>query len=137
MISLVLLAVLAGPVVVKDDVAALNQQWAKDWSAKNLDAVMKQYAADATFLPTGAPKVTGREAIRAFFKTVLETNTASLTLHSTAKMTSGDLGYDLGDYDETVKNAAGTMSLHGNYLTVFKRVDGVWLIAAQSWTEAK
>ncbi len=137
MISLVMLAVLAGPVVVKDDVAALNQQWAKDWSAKNLDAVMKQYAADATFLPVGAPRVNGREAIRAFFKKVLETNTPSITLRSTAKMSSGDLAYDLGEYDETVKNPAGSLSVHGSYLPVFKRVEGTWLIAAQSWTEAK
>jgi uncharacterized protein (TIGR02246 family) len=137
MTSWILIGLLAGPIVVKDDVAALDQQWAKDWSAKNLEAVMKQYTADATFLPVGAPKVTGRDAIRAFFKTILATNTADLTLHSTAKAASGDLAYDLGEYDETVKNPAGTQKFHGSYLTVFKRVEGTWLIAAQSWTEAK
>ena len=135
--SLLVALILSGPVVVKDDVAAIDQQWASDWSAKNLDAVMKHYAADATFLPVGAARVSGRDTIRTFFKAVLETNTPSLKLHSAAKSVSGELAYDVGEYDETVKNAAGTMSARGSYLTVFKRVEGAWLIAAQSWTEAK
>jgi uncharacterized protein (TIGR02246 family) len=113
-------------------------QWAEYWRQKKLDDVVALYAPDAVFLTGTGDRFSGREAIRAIFKTAMEGHTSDLTPRSLVTEVSGNLAYDSGDYLETIIAASGVArkELKGNYVIVFKRQPtGRWLIIEHVWTD--
>jgi uncharacterized protein (TIGR02246 family) len=129
----------AGPSGAAEELAKLREQWVRELHDKQLDQIIALYAPDAAFLsPTGG-RFTGQGAIRGLFKTIMDTVTSNLTLHSMVTERSGDLAYDSGDYTETLVPTKGGPDQHyqGDYLIVFKRQkDGKWLIVQHVWTFA-
>jgi uncharacterized protein (TIGR02246 family) len=117
-------------------VAQISAQWAKEWSAKNLEALIALYADDAVFLPATGTRVTGRAAIRDLFEKALAGNPSELHLQSRVAEQSGNLAYDSGDYEEKTVSGGITRSGRGNYLAVFRR-DGKnqWRIVEHMWTD--
>jgi uncharacterized protein (TIGR02246 family) len=126
---------LAGPRDVSG-VAQISARWAKEWSAKNLEAVIALYADDAVFLPATGSRVTGRAANRDLFEKALAANTSELHLESKVTERSGNLAYDSGDYEEKTISGGIARSGRGNYLAVFRR-DGKnqWRIVEHMWTD--
>jgi uncharacterized protein (TIGR02246 family) len=121
------------------DPAKVAEQWAKLWSARQLDQLIELYAPDAVFLTGQGARISGREAIRALLKSALDTINPKLTVHSIVTEQSGNLAYDSGQYLETITPLAGGASHDGkgNYVIVFKRQeDGKWLIIQHVWTDA-
>jgi uncharacterized protein (TIGR02246 family) len=113
-------------------------QWAEYWRQKQLDKVIALYAPDAVFLTGTGDRFSGREAIRAVFKTAMQGHTSDLTPRSLVTEISGNLAYDSGDYLETIIPASGVAKteLKGNYVIVFKRQpSGKWLIIEHVWTD--
>lgn len=113
-------------------------QWAEYWRQKQLDNVVALYAPDAVFLTGTGDRFSGRNAIRAVFKTAMEGHTSDLTPRSLVTEVSGNLAYDSGDYLETIIPASGVAKteLKGNYVIVFKRQrNGRWLIIEHVWTD--
>jgi uncharacterized protein (TIGR02246 family) len=113
-------------------------QWAEYWRQKQLDKVVALYAPDAVFLTGTGDRFSGREAIRAVFKTAMQGHTSDLTPRSLVTEISGNLAYDSGDYLETIIPASGVAKteLKGNYVIVFKRQpSGKWLIMEHVWTD--
>jgi uncharacterized protein (TIGR02246 family) len=113
-------------------------QWAEYWRQKQLDKVVALYAPDAVFLTGTGDRFSGREAIRAIFKTAMQGHTSDLTPRSLVTEISGNLAYDSGDYLETIIPASGVAKteLKGNYVIVFKRQpSGKWLIIEHVWTD--
>lgn len=117
-------------------VAPISQKWAKEWSAKNLDALMTLYAEDAVFLPANGSRVAGRAAIRDLFEKALAANASNLRVNSKVTEQSGDLAYDSGEYEETTTSGGVTRSGRGNYLVVFRRSGkDQWRIIEHMWTD--
>ena len=118
-------------------VAQISEKWAKEWSAKNVDALIALYAEDAVFLPANGSRVTGRAAIRDLFEKALAANTSDVRVHSKVTEQSGDLAYDSGEYEETATSGGVTRSGRGNYLVVFRRSGkDQWRIVEHMWTDA-
>lgn len=144
MIGKIVAAVIIGALSVTSanaaSIAALAQpghDWARDWQAKKLDAVLALYTPDAVFLDASGSRIAGQKALRKFFASVLAQYSALPSLRSVDSSASGDLGYDWGDYSEVVTpvaNPAGAIQTHGTYLVILRRVSGRWLIATQMWT---
>jgi uncharacterized protein (TIGR02246 family) len=117
--------------------SALSDEWAADWSAKKLDAVMALYAPDAEFMPGFTESWVGTATIRKNFAGMLAQYTTDLHLHSMRCAASGDLAYDSGVYDETITQLKDGKVIRprGNYLFVFQRQkNGEWKILEQTWT---
>ena len=113
-------------------------QWAEYWRKKQLDKVVALYAPDAVFLTGTGDRFSGREAIRAIFKTAMAGHTSDLAPRSLVTEVSGNLAYDSGDYLETIIPASGVAKteLKGDYVIVFKRQrNGKWLIIEHVWTD--
>jgi uncharacterized protein (TIGR02246 family) len=119
------------------DLAKVSQDWAQNWEARNLDATLALYADDAVFMDATGSRISGKAALRKFFATVLSQYSAHPALHSVNSTSSGDLGYDWGDYSETVvpvAHPASAIRTSGTYLVLLRKIAGRWLIAAQMWT---
>ncbi|MCM3901828.1 MAG: SgcJ/EcaC family oxidoreductase [Pyrinomonadaceae bacterium] len=119
------------------EVARISELWAKEWSAKNLEAVIGLYAEDAVFLTATGSRVSGRTAIRDLFEKALAANTSDLRVHSKVTEQSGNLAYDSGEYEEAMTTGGVKRSGRGNYLVVFRRSGkNEWLIVEHMWTDA-
>ena len=113
--------------------------WSQAWQAKRLDAVMQLYSDDAIFMDPSGVRISGRAQLRSFFAGVLARYTAYPSLHSVRSVSSGDLGYDSGDYTEVLQPVAspgGSIRTHGSYLFILRKLSGRWLITTQMWTAA-
>jgi ketosteroid isomerase-like protein len=101
---------------------------------------MALYAAEPAFQPSLGERWSGTAAIRQHFAGALAKYRGDLHLHSQRSSASGDLAFDSGTYDETVRSVSGNgkpKSLKGGYLFVLQRAPGGdWKILEQIWTEA-
>lgn len=117
--------------------AEVSVNWAQDWEKKDLEAVLSLYTDDAVFMDANGSRVAGKAALQEFFKKVLAQYSAHPSLRSVKCAADGDLGYDWGDYSETVvpvADPAHAISTGGTYLVILRKVAGRWLIAEQMWT---
>ena len=128
--------VFTGSALAAPSLGDLSAQWASDWSAKKLDAVMKLYAPDPVFLPSSHERWTGTAEVRNNFAALLAQFNPDVHLHSLVSEASGYLAYDSGSYEETVTPVKGgaAMQFKGDYLFLFQRVHGEWKILEQTWT---
>ncbi len=126
---------------VKQAVAAVEAGWNQAFHTKNLDALVKPYASDATFVLPGLPAQVGRVAIRKVYVEALKDPNfdVALTSEKVEFAQSGDLAFSQGHLtmkgtDPKTKQPTTTMT--GPYLTVFrKQADGSWK-AVQDWVAA-
>jgi uncharacterized protein (TIGR02246 family) len=121
-------------------VAGISEQWAKEWSAGNIDALMALYAEDAVFLTATGSRTTGRAAIRELFEKALAASTSDLHVQSKVTEQSGQLAYDSGQYEETTTTTTGGVkrSGSGNYLVVLRRDRRKqWRIVQHMWTDLR
>jgi ketosteroid isomerase-like protein len=120
------------------DVAALeavDQQWQKAYNAGNADALASLYDERAVLLPPGAPAVSGRAAIKAYFaKDTEASQKAGVTFALGSKPAggvSGDMGWQSGTY--VVKDKSGKVLDTGKYLSVSTKKGGKWLYVRDTW----
>lgn len=119
------------------DEAALRAQttnWGKAYNAGDAKAVAAQYAEDALLLPPGKPRVSGRAAILEFFTKDVAGSQAAGVVFGLNPQTdigiSGDLGWESGTYQVTVK---GAVVETGKFLSVSRKQDGQWLYVRDIW----
>ncbi len=118
------------------DLAKVSETWAKEWGAKNLEAVVALYAEDAVFMPAQGSRVAGRTAIRQLFAGALAAQSSDLRIHSRGTEQSGHLAYDSGEYEEISTVGGVKRSGRGNYLVVFRREGkNQWRIIQHMWTD--
>ncbi|HEY0701724.1 MAG TPA: DUF4440 domain-containing protein [Candidatus Acidoferrales bacterium] len=114
-------------------IRALDTQWAKSVAAKDLDATVGYYAADAAFMVPNAPIATGPVAIRTAWAPFLTPDTSlSWQANKVDVARSSDLAYIQGIYQATTKDAAGNPSIdRGKFVEVWKKEqDNSWKVVA-------
>jgi ketosteroid isomerase-like protein len=119
------------------NLARIREAWVQDLHTKQLEPILKFYAADAVFLQPTGERITGSAALRTLFQNIMATFNSNLTLHSQNLETSGDLAYDSGDFEETLTNIAtgAKIATKGSYIIIFKRQpNGSWQIVQHVWT---
>jgi ketosteroid isomerase-like protein len=117
--------------------AELREAWVQDLRTKQLEPILKFYAADAAFLQPDGERISGSAAIRTVFQTIMATFNSDLTLQSQNLESSGILAYDSGRFQETLTNIATGAKINSkaSYVIIYKRQsNGPWQIVQHSWT---
>src|SRR5579884_725661 len=100
---------------------ANEEQWNRDFAAKNVDKLAAHYASDAVLMSPGTPPATGLDAIRRELKEMVGDQSLSLKFHASRVdvSQSGDLAYTQGTYQLTVTDPATKKPVHdaGTYVT--------------------
>ncbi|MEO5624274.1 MAG: DUF4440 domain-containing protein [Dokdonella sp.] len=119
------------------DEAAIRAQsinWAKAYNGGDAAAVAAQYADDAVLLPPGAPGVSGRTAIQAFFtKSIADSHASGVVMNinpATDVGVAGNTGWESGTYTATIK---GAVVESGKFLSVSRKVHGTWHYVRDTW----
>lgn len=117
-------------------ISKVAHQWAREWDAKHLEALIDLYADDAVFMTATGTRATGQQAIRELFKQALTGSGSQLKIFSRETEAAGNLAYDSGEYNETSIANGVTKSGKGNYLIVLRRERNDWRIVQHMWTDA-
>ena len=111
-----------------------ESQWAKEFTAKDMDKVLAHYADDGSVLMPDIGIMTGKDAIRGGLKDFLADPAFTLDLQ-TAKVEvskGSDIAYSQGTYAVTFTDpkAKKVMTEKGKYVEVYrKQADGSWKVA--------
>jgi len=120
----------------------LDKKWVQAVAAKDTTAIANTYAEDANFLAPGAPRASGRAAVRQAWVGLLKAPNLVLTFEPT-KITiasSADIAYETGSYHlgydlpkaKRVKGRAAPKSRRledtGKYVVAWKKVNGEWKV---------
>jgi uncharacterized protein (TIGR02246 family) len=110
-------------------IRAADAAWSKAAESKDAAATAAFYADNAALMAPGAPVTSGKDAILKAFTGMMADKNFALKFAPTkievAK--SGDLAYDLGDYELTLSNKGKAFTTKGVYVVLWgKQADGNW-----------
>jgi len=118
----------ADPAIVKISDAYLAAVKARD-AAK----VVELYKEDAVEMPPHQKPVRGRANIQAYYQQQFKGEQAQfsdLRLQRTEARTSGDVGYDTGQYSQRITPRGGKpIDDSGNYIVILHQTGGQWRVA--------
>jgi len=105
----------------------LQDTWVTEFNAGHADKVAALYAPDAVLMRWDGT-VHGRDSILAEFERSAAAGTGNYVVHSLRLERSGNLGYQTGAYNVTIRGRI----VEGNYLVVVKNMAGEWKIVAHA-----
>ncbi len=100
-------------VTTRDDVDAINDEYAKAMARQDVDRMIGLYARDARLFFSDTPMIRGHQAVTAFYNKEFEDGPIAITFDSVDVFEGGDLVVDLGRY--------ATPNEQGKYVVVFQR----------------
>lgn len=105
----------------------LRETWVNEFNAGHADKVAAFYTPDAVLMRWDGT-VHGYDSILAEMQRSVTGGAHDYVVHSLHTERSGDLGYDTGAYNVTLRDRV----VEGNYVIVVKRIKGEWKIVAHA-----
>ncbi len=112
------------------EIKKLRDTWTQEFNAGHADKIAALYAPEATLMRYDG-SVHGPDQIRGELQRSLDFGASGYSISSLHAERSGDLGYDTGAYNVTLKDGR---VVEGNYVVVVKRFGGEWKIVAHATT---
>jgi uncharacterized protein (TIGR02246 family) len=114
----------------EEAIRAADLAWSKAAGDKDAAKTASFYAENAVLMPPGGAETKGRDAIQQAFTTMMQDPNFALSFSPTKIVVakSGDLAYDLGDFQLTTSDKKKKPStLKATYVVVWgKQMDGSW-----------
>jgi hypothetical protein len=105
----------------------MRDRWVQEFNAGQADKVAAFYAPEAVLMRWDG-SVHGYDSILAEMQRSINGGAHDYVVHSLHTEHSGDLGYDTGAYNVTLRDRV----VEGNYVLVVKRIGGQWKIIAHA-----
>jgi hypothetical protein len=105
----------------------VRDAWVQEFNAGHADKVAALYAPEAVLMRWDG-SVHGYDSILAELLRSVSGGAHDYVVHSLHAERSGDLGYDTGAYNVTLRDRV----VEGNYLIVVKQIAGQWKIVAHA-----
>ena len=114
------------------EIAAEEDQWNRDYAARDLERLVAHYAPDATIVEPGAPPLTGHWVRGTLQAAVIDPGFTFNFAHDRIEIArGGDLAYSRGRFRMTFteRRSRQQMTQFGTYLTIWRRQpDGRWKV---------
>ena len=138
-VAIVLL--LSGPAFAQSaDETAIRKLPIDDWcsaeAARDLDAKMSLFTADAVLMVPGGEKLVGQQAIRAWHETAWQENTYECSETVVEVQVHGDWGFVTGTYTGVMTPTSGGTPTQdsGQFINISQRqADDSWKLARVIW----
>jgi ketosteroid isomerase-like protein len=115
---------------VLEELDAANKAFARAVMAGDVDALVNDYTVDGCVIAPMAGETCGKEAIRAFWESVIATKPKNVEIITEKAGSEGRLAFATGQLLITDADS----SVHKNrFAVVFKKVGGQWKLRVDSW----
>lgn len=125
----------AGTEASRDEgtILELSRTWSDKVGEKDTLWIAALHTEDARTLPPNAEAVVGRDAVAAFWGSMVRTEGLGLSWEPSSAHVSGggDMAYEFGAYDMTLPDGSTD---EGKYLVVWVKEDGEWKVAADMFS---
>ncbi len=105
----------------------------------NMDKSMPYYADDAVSMPSSAPMLKGKEAIKNYSDEMVKSGMKFTSVKFTTSEIggSGNLAYEIGTYEMSLELGPTKIEDNGKYMTLWKKqADGSWKVYAETWNSS-
>jgi ketosteroid isomerase-like protein len=118
-----------------EELSQMNRDFAKAINNKDAAAAASLYTEDAIELPPNEATFSGRDKIQKYWQSAIDAGTFNVSVATTSTGSNGDLGYEVGRYELSVKDSTGKITTeHGKYIELLKRdKDGKWKSTHGIW----
>lgn len=111
-------------------IRGLENDWQRAIAARDVDRIVSIHAPDAVVMMSNSPLASGSGAIRSAYNGLVNTPRVSLTWVPTKiDVVSPTVATDIGTYTLGYDTPQGRVTEHGNYTTVWHKIDGQWRVA--------
>jgi uncharacterized protein (TIGR02246 family) len=112
-------------------IKAVADQYVKATLAGDAKTIASLYTEDAVEMPPNEPMIKGRAAIEQHYEKLFKMGKISaFTLTHLSTQSSGNIGYDVGTYNQHMMPAGGSERTEtGKYTVVLRRSGGEWKVA--------
>ncbi|TDG05412.1 nuclear transport factor 2 family protein [Paraburkholderia guartelaensis] len=115
---------------VQDHLLTRYDGWMNAIAEKDINAIASIYANDAVYMPPGKPRLVGKEAILATWRTYFtRPNFKALYTPTLTISSSLDIAYDVGSYVISLTRDDVPVEIRGKYVAVWKQEQGDWVVA--------
>lgn len=123
---------------------AVAAQWARHMAGGRADSAAMLYTEDAVYMASNAPATRGRAAVQAALEQLLSLGTWQISLTTTSVEANGPLAVEQGinvvNFRPGPHAPAGMAAMFpdtGKYVTVYRKVNGTWLISADIFNTSR
>ncbi len=120
-------------------IRAISAQWFELAGQKDAAGIANLFADDGRLVWPGQDPIEGRAAVREFMANNFSASPVQSLDWSTDRVViaaSGDLAVEYGTYADENLGLDGTEEDRGSYVTVYRKVNGTWRIAADASASA-
>ena len=119
------------PTAVCDAIVTANETFMAAFSRRDAAALAASYTKDGQLLPPHSDIITGKQAIEAFWQSVMDMGITQIKLESLQVEGEGHTAYDVGKV--TLLGAGGQMIDTGKYVVVWKQEGNEWKVHRDIW----
>jgi uncharacterized protein (TIGR02246 family) len=121
-------------------VRAISMQWLEFENANDMAAIAALFAEDGTLIREDEEPIVGAGAIEAHMTADQAANPGAVSSWTTDRVevgSAGDLAVEYGTWSETGLGPDGSGEDHGRYVTIYRKVNGAWKVAADASLSTK
>ena len=112
-------------------IKAASSQFVENFNSQDFAALAAIFTDAAKLIPPNFEMIVGRESIQVWFGE----SGANLQLTMIDLHMNGDMAYVVGEYMIAIQPGMtyGTISDNGNYVEIWKRTNGLWMLDLLIW----
>ena len=118
-------------------IRAMNREWMDAVAAHDIDRIMAIHTPNAVMMASNMPVVAGTPALRQMNREMLSMPGMNLTwVPGRIDVTSPTTATEIGTYSMSWNAPAGRVTDNGNYITLWRKVDGAWRVEHEAVVSA-
>ena len=118
-----------------DALKSANETWMNTFARGDSAGMADLYTEDGQLLPAQSDVVSGRQAIEAFWQSVLDMGIETAKLETVEAEGHGDTAIEVGRY--RLSSETGRVMDQGKYVVIWKQVDGQWKLHRDIWNTSQ
>lgn len=114
-------------------IRATGQDWQRAVAARDVERIVSLHTSDAVLMTPGTPVATGTAGARSSWAGLMAMPGVSLNwTPARIEVTSPTTATETGAYNLSFDSPGGRVNDRGNYVTLWRKVDGQWRVATDA-----
>lgn len=118
----------------REAIQKANTDLVAAFNAKDLDSLIPLYSAESLFMPPNNPSLRGTDAVRSFYKGMIDDGATGLQMESQEITGHGPLAMQSGSYALQFNGGDKVSRDRGKYVRILRNTAGTWRIEKTIWS---